>query len=361
MDKDKKPEDSKEEQETPPAKPEANSSNTSSLNKPSEDGSDKSTESSEATKDASKDGDDSDKPAAKPNTLKQTLKRFWLYLVLVMLFATIGVAFAVVSGLQKKKTPPPPSVQSQSMSQQQLKQLKSAGNIANGQTLTIQGDSILDGQELVRGNLNVAGYIQAGGSLTTPNLTISNNGILGNAQASKLQVSKTSAFQGLPTLSGGLDLNGNTAISNATIGTLTSTKLLLSGNGQITVPHHLALSGAFPHRTLSFGVLGNGGSATVSGSDTLGTVSINTGNNPQPGCFITLIFNIPFTGMANILLGPIGLGAGAAQNNAGLHAYVLPITDSTTGATTAFRICTPNNPLPNQSFAFSYLATGSPS
>src|SRR5262249_2521805 len=130
--------------------------------------------------------------------------------------------------------------------------------------------------------------------------------------------------------------------------------LIMNGNAQIQVPKHLTFTGAFPHRTISFGVLGNGGSASINGSDTNGTVTINTGNNPAAGCFITVIFNIPFAQPPNIMLGPIGLGAGAIQH------YVQPIVSTTTGATTGFRICTANTPLPNQAFAFSYFANDAP-
>jgi hypothetical protein len=100
-------------------------------------------------------------------------------------------------------------------------------------------------------------------------------------------------------------------------------------------------------------VLGNGGSASINGSDTSGTISISTGNNPVAGCFATIVFNQPFSQMPNILLGPIGYGAGAITH------YVETVTNDL-NQTSAFKICTADTPIPNQAFGFSYLINGSP-
>jgi len=331
---DEKPEDDKEKKEAAPAGGDAKSADTSN---------------SEGDADSGE-----GKAAEKPGGLKQTLKKFRLYLLIILLVAVVCGVFVVVSSLNKKKAPPPASIQSQSLSQNQLKKQAATGLSTSGQTISIQGNAILDGQEAMKGNLFVAGDVQTGGALNIPELTLSGSGNLGNAQLSKLQVATTATFTGQPTFQNGMNVNGTVSFSSASFGTLTATRLNMEGNATITVPHHLMFTGAFPHRTISFGVLGNGGSASVNGSDTNGTVSINTGNNPQPGCFITVIFNIPFAQGANILLGPIGLGAGAIQYSA------QPTTSSTTNATTGFKICTANTPLPNQAFGFSYLVNGAP-
>ena len=112
-------------------------------------------------------------------------------------------------------------------------------------------------------------------------------------------------------------------------------------------------TGAFPGRTVNFGVLGNGGSASLNGSDTSGTVSINTGNNPTIGCFISVVFNIPFATPPNIVLGPINIGAGTIEHNVVLNT-------NASGVFTGFKICTANVPMANQAFGFSYFITGAP-
>ena len=350
MDTDKKSEDNKDKKEAAPADANAKATDTGSLSKPTD------TESDKASDAGDKDsGDDKTAPTPKPNSFKQTLKRFRVYLLIVLLLAILGAIFATVTSLNGKKTPPPPSVQSQTLSQSQLKKLATSSSTStSGQTLTIQGNAELDGQALLHSGLYVAGNLQSGGGLSVPELTISNSSSLGNAQASKLQVATTSTFQGVLTLQNGLNVKGNTSFSSASFGTLTATDISMSGTSQIQVPSHLAFTGAFPGRTISFGVLGNGGSASINGSDTSGTISLNTGNNPQIGCFLTVIFNQPFVHPPNILLGPIGLGAGAIQYSTEL------ITSPDTGATTAFKICTANTPLPNQAFGFSYFINGAP-
>lgn len=353
MDADKKPEETKENKEAAPASTGAGSTAADSSAKPTEDKPGDGTDTSKASPDTKTDSA-SNAPVGQPTSFKQTIKRFRVYVLILLLLAIIGGIFATVSSLNGKKTPPPPSISSQTLSQNQLKQLATSNTNSSGQTLTVQGNSTLDGQVLIRSNLDVAGTIQLGSGLDVAKVTDSNTSSFGSAQVSTLQVATSSTFQGLVSFQNGMDVSGNTAFSAATISALTATDIIMSSNGQIQVPGHLAFTGAFPGRTINFGVLGNGGSASLNGSDTSGTVSINTGNNPTAGCFITIIFNIPFTTAANIMLGPIGLGAGATQHNAEV------ITDPTTGETTGFRICSANTPLPNQAFGFSYFINDSP-
>jgi len=357
MDTDKKPETGKENEEPAPASAEAGTPAAASPaapveNKPGDGANSSDTPSDKANTDGTTGKDDV--VAKPPNSFKQTLKRFRVYVLILLLLAIVGIIFVVVSSLNGKKTPPPPSVSSQPLSQTQLKKLASSTTSSNGQTLTVRGDATLNGQVLIRNNLGVAGTIQLGSGLNVPKITDTNTSSFGSAQASTLQIATSSTFQGVATFQDGINMNGNTAFNAATIGTLTATNIVMSGSMQIEVPGHLAFTGAFPGRTINFGVLGNGGSASLNGSDTSGTVSINTGNNPTAGCFISIIFNIPFTTTPNILLGPIGLGAGATQHNTEI------ITNSTSGLVTGFKICTANTPLPNQAFGFSYFINDSP-
>ncbi len=316
-----------------------------------------STTKSDKTDDSGKDST----PAPPSNSFKQTLKRIRVYLIAVLLLITIGGVFLTVSALNSRKTPPPPNIQSQTLTQNQLKQSAGAtGTATSGQTLTIQGNATLDGQAQVHNSLYVAGDVQSAAGFSAPQLTVSGTGSIGSAQTGALQVATTATFQGLVTLQKDLNLSGNASLSTASVTTLTATNIIMSDNGQIKVPGHLALmtvvpgdppiAGAFPGRSVSFGVLGNGGSASVNGSDTSGTVNINTGNNPVAGCFVSLTFVVPFTHVPNILLGPIGFGAGAITH------YVRPTTNAA-GTTTGFRICTNDTPVPNQAFGFSYLVT----
>jgi len=287
------------------------------------------------------------KPAKKPNAFKQFLKRFNVYLLLFLLVVVIGVAVAVVGYLNGKKTPKAPSTANQTLTQDTLNQLANSDATVGdtGQTLTVQGNAVFSGQVLVRSNLNVAGTIQLGGAFTVPELTVSNTANLANTQINALQVATGSTFQGLATFQSGINVAGSASFTGAvTVGQLTVTKLVMSGNSVLEVPNHIAFTGASPGRSINQNVLGAGGTASINGSDMAGTVNINTGTSTQAGCFTTITFSRPFTNTPHVVITPVGSAAGQTQY------YV-------TRNTINFSICTNNAPPTSQVFAFDYFIT----
>jgi len=345
MESDKKPEENT--QATQPSDA-ANEPSHDALGKPSEDVVDatSSTGAMSPATDGAK--SDSPKPGKQPSALKKTLKRFNVYLLLFLLVVVIGVVVLVVSYLNGKKAPPSPSVASQTLTQSELKQLANSNATVggSGQTLTVQGNAVFSGNVLVHDNLDVAGTIQLGSQLSIPQLTVSGTTNLASTQINSLQVANGTTFQGLVTIQNGMNVAGNSSFSGSvSIGSLTVTNLIMSGNAQLQVPNHVAFTGATPGRSVSFGVLGNGGSASVFGSDTSGTVNINTGNNPVIGCFITLTFTKAFTSTPHVLISPVGIGAEQSEY------YV----DNRTQ--TGFKICAAATPPPNSAFAYDYFIT----
>lgn len=292
------------------------------------------------------------KPAKQPSALKKLLKRFNVYLLLFLLVVVIGVIILAVSYLNGKKTPAAPSVADQTLTQDQLKQLANSNATVggSGQTLTVQGNAVFSGNVLVRNNLNVAGTIQLGSQLSVPQLTVSGSTNLASTQINSLQVAQGTTFQGLVTVQNGMNVAGNSSFTGSvSVGSLTVTNLTMSGNAQLQVPNHLAFTGATPNRSISFGVLGNGGSASIFGSDTSGTINVNSGNNPTAGCFISAIFNQKFSHTPNIIISPIN--SGGAQT--GYYAKFIPDAATHTG----FQVCFSTAPIPNQAFGFSYFIT----
>jgi len=287
------------------------------------------------------------KPGKQPSAIKKFLRRFNVYLLLFLLVMVIAVIVGVVDYLDGKKTPKAPAVATQTLSQDDLKQLANSDATVGdtGQTLTVQGNAIFSGQVLVRSNLNVAGTIQLGGDFSVPRITVSDTANLTNTQIGTLQVANASTFQGIVTVQNGLNVSGSTAFSGpVTAGQITVTKLIMSGNATLEVPNHIAFTGASPGRTINPTTLGAGGSASVNGSDTTGTININTGSGPQAGCFVTVTFNRPFTNTPHVIVSPINAGAGQTDY------YV-------TRNTTAFSLCTVNAAPANQVFAFDYFIT----
>jgi cytoskeletal protein CcmA (bactofilin family) len=283
----------------------------------------------------------------KLSPVKRFFRKVNLYFLLFLLVTVIGVAFTVVNYLNSQKAPEEPNIATQQLSQEALKQLANSDATVGGaaQTLTIQGNAIISGQTLMRGNLNVAGNFQTGGSIQGPNLTVSGTSNLGTAQINTLQVAQTVAIQGATTMRD-LSVSGTSTFSGAmTASQITVSRLILSGNAVLQVPNHLSFTGPTPGRGATGPALGSGGSSSVSGSDTSGTVNINTGNGPVAGCFVRINFAQAFTAMPKVIVSPIGNAAGQTQ-------YYVDRN------TSGFSICTANPAPANQTFAFDFFVAG---
>lgn len=288
-----------------------------------------------------------DEPEQKKlSPFKKLLHKVNIYaLIMGLVFAGAGTITAV-NFFNSQKPATEAGIASQSLSEDALKQLAnndtSVGN--SSQTLTIQGNAVISGQTLTRGDLNVAGNLQTGGSIQGPTLTISGGANLGDTQANNLQVATNLAVQGTTTIR---DLNvagASTFSGSVTAAQITATRLILSGNASLEIPNHIRFSGPSPNRTFNTGILGNGGSASVNGSDTSGTINVNSGNNPTSGCFMRVIFSQGFSNSPHVIVSPVGAAAGQMQyyverNNAG------------------FNLCTANAAPANQAFAFDYFVT----
>lgn len=285
-------------------------------------------------------------PLKKVSPLKRFFRKINLYLLIFVLLVIIAGAVTVVNYLNSQKAAPAPNIATQALSTDTLKQLANTdATVGNtSQTLTIQGNAVIAGQTLTRGNLNVAGNLQTGGSITSPNLTISGTANLGTVQINNLQVAGTTAIQGTTTLRD-VNVAGTASFGGPlTASQITVSRLILSGNASLQIPNHIAFTGPSPSRSINTAVLGNGGTALVGGSDTSGTVTINTGNNPTPGCFTRITFAQAFSNQPHVLISPVGAGAGQTQY------YV-------DRSTSGFSVCTANAAPANQSFAFDYFVT----
>ena len=300
---------------------------------------------------AANDANDEAAKAAKEAEKKiSPVKRFFrkinvYFLIFILIVAVVG-AIAVVNYLNSTKAPVEPDVASQQLTQEALQQLANTDATVGdaSQTLNIQGNAVIAGQTLARGDLNVAGNLQTGGSITAPSITISGNSNLGETQINSLQVATNAAIQGTTTLrdltvSGAASFSGNVTASQVTV-----SRLIMSGNAILEVPNHISFTGSSPALATNGGVLGNGGTASINGSDTAGTVLINSGNNPASGCFGRVTFQQAYTNPPHVIVGPVDAGAGLTQY------YV-------TRDRQGFSICTNNAAPSNQTFSFDYFVT----
>lgn len=290
---------------------------------------------------------DSKKKEKKPGAFKRLYRKVNLYFLLFLLIVVIGAAITIVNYLNSQKEPVPPSIASQELSEEELKNLANTDTSVgdSSQTLTIRGNAIIDGQTLMRGNLNVAGNFQAGGSMQSPSLTISGSSNLGTAQINTLQVANDVAIQGSTTMSN-ISVSGTSTFNGPmTASQITASRIIMSGNATLEVPNHISFTGPSPSRSVNASHIGSGGTASVSGSDTAGTVRISTGNSPSAGCMVRITFNQPFTSQPRALISPVGVAAGRTQ-------YYVERDQA------GFSICA-SSPAPgNQTLNFDYFIAG---
>lgn len=282
----------------------------------------------------------------KPSKLRQFFRKVNVYFLGFFLLVVIAAAVAVVTYLNSQKVPEDPGVATQELSEESLQQLANSDASVgdSSQTLTIRGNTIISGQTLARGNLNVAGNLQTGGSLQAPNLTISGTSNLGTAQINTLQVANTLAVQGGTTMRD-LNVAGTSTFGGAmTASQITTSRLVLSGNASLEVPNHISFTGPTPGRAIDGNALGGGGTASISGSDTAGTVNINTGNSPQAGCMVRLTFAQRFSKQPHVIISPVGNAAGRTQYYVDRDAA-------------GFSICSASPAPGNQAFGFDYFVT----
>jgi cytoskeletal protein CcmA (bactofilin family) len=280
----------------------------------------------------------------KNHRLKGFLKKFNIYLLLFVLVLAIAIIVTVISYVRSKQADEAKQQQipTEPLSQEELSKLRQSDVKIGGprQTLNVEANAIFTGKVLIRDSLEVAGEIRTGSAISAPGLTISGTSILNQVQASTLQVSGNATIQGQISAQGNLSVAGSGSFG----GTLTAARLNIQDlliNGNLQVARHIDAGGPTPSRS-NGSALGNGGSSSVSGTDTAGTVAIGVGGGPSAGCFVTVNFAQRFNGSPHVVITPVGSAA------AGLNYY---INRSNTG----FSICSTNAAPAGQSFAFDYI------
>lgn len=283
----------------------------------------------------------------KQSGLRRLARKANVYFLLFLLCVAIGIIITVVNYVNSQKQPAPPTLATSELTEEQLKQLAttdaSVGDVS--QTLTIKGNAVIDGQTLMRGNLNIAGNLQTGGTIQGPSITISGTANLGQAQINSLQVAADVAIQGNTTAQG-LSVAGTSTFNGPmTASRITVSELVISGSGSLSVPNHISFTGPVPNRSVNQAQLGTGGSASVSGSDTSGTINVTTGNGPAAGCMVRINFVQRFATPPRVLITPVGSAGGLVQ-------YYVERDQN------GFNVCA-SVPAPgNQSFSFDYLVMG---
>jgi len=280
-------------------------------------------------------------PTPKASGFKRLWKRFNLYLLLfvfMILLAVGAFVYLTIKSKQADQTTP----KSQGLSQDALKTLANSDVTVGDakQVLNVQSNAIFAGSVLVRSSLEVAGQLKVGGKLSISDLEVSGATQLSDVQAHNLTVSGALNLQGALTIKNGLSVSGNSNFTgNVTTASLTTGALQL--NGDLNLTHHVIAGGTIPAATRGTAV-GGGGTISLTGSDTAGSIQINTGTAPPAGCFVSVTFSQKFTSTPHVIVTPIGSFA------AGLNYYV-------DRSTTGFSICALLSAAGSQTFGFDYI------
>lgn len=287
----------------------------------------------------------SSEKASRAHFIRALWEKLNLYLLLFILLIVVAVIAIIIAILRNNtnNNAANPSIGNQTLSESALKQLANSSATVGDpkQILNIESNAVFAGGVLVRGDLQVAGTIKAGGSLSLPGISVSGSSTFGEVQAKTLAIAGNAAVQGQLTVQSALSVNGGGTFNGPLTAPLVNATALQL-NGTLTLNHHIAAGGPVPGRA-NGGALGGGGTSSVSGSDTAGSISIHTGSGPGPGCFAIINFSQAFSTTPHIIVTPIGAAA------AGLAYYV-------DRSPTSFSVCTTSTPAAGQNFGFDYIA-----
>jgi hypothetical protein len=281
----------------------------------------------------------------RPVRFKRLLKRVNIYMTLFIFFLVVaGIVSYVAYRYNKDSDKNATITNTQSLSQSALNDLANSDVTVGDakQTLSVQSNAVFAGKVLVRSSLDVAGGLQVGGSLTLTGIKVSGDSVFDSVHITKdLAVSGNTGIQGSLAVQQNMSVNGNFVVNGSVAaGKITTDSLQIAGDLNLT--HHISAGGSTPVRS-NGAALGSGGTASVSGSDTAGSITINTGSSPAAGCFLTINFSSHFNDTPHVVITPVGSTA------ANLNYYI-------NRSTSNFSVCTTNAAPSHRTFGFDYLA-----
>lgn len=277
----------------------------------------------------------------KSRSFKTIATKINVYFLGFILLLVIAGVVSFVAFKDAKKSGQSTSVVSTELDQTALDKLKET-DVKVGdpkQVLSVESNAVFAGKVLVKDSLEVAGQIKVGGPLNLPGISVSGTSSFDQVQINSLQIAGDTTVQGLLNVQRNATINGSLTVGGA----LSASSINIQNiqiNGDIVLNRHIDAGGGTPSRS-NGSALGNGGTSSVSGTDTAGTVNINIGGSPSAGCFATINFSQRFNS-PHVVITPIG-SAGAS-----IDYYV-------NRSSSNFSICTASPAGAGSSFAFDYI------
>jgi len=208
------------------------------------------------------------------------------------------------------------------------------------ETLTVEANAIFKGKVLVKDSLDVAGTLNVGGTLALSGLSVSGNTSLQDAGLSgSLSVSGNTNITGTTTIESNLTVAGDVSIG----GSLSAASLnveTIQFTNDLRILRHIDTGGSTPSASRG-SAIGGAGSVSISGTDTAGTVTINTSGGVSSGALININFANAYSRTPHVIISPVG------STSAVLDYYV-------TRTSTGFSVSSAGNPSPSTTYVFDY-------
>ncbi len=272
--------------------------------------------------------------------IKGVTSNFNVYLIafLVIVFIALVITYVALNSTQQDDL----SLTGQELTDEAFDELaQNESNVGDvNQTLTVEANAIFNGKVLVKDNLDVAGSINVGGPLTLPGITVA-----GTSAFEDVEVNNNLAILGNASVQGTFNVNDNASVSgNLAVGGEISAASItadsISFSGDLEISRHINTGGPTPGVARG-GAVGAGGTASISGTDASGTVTVNTGGGPSTGVMATVTFANGYTGTPRVIISPSS-AAGAT-----LDYYV-------TRNSSSFVVRTVSAPVSSTTYVFDY-------
>lgn len=266
-----------------------------------------------ATPEASSDESSNKKESKKKSSgsfLTKLASRVNIYLLgfILLIIISLIIVFVVIQS-SNKQAAKQADIKTQELTQEAIDNLSSNETTVGDpkQLLNIESNAVFNGKVLIRDGLDVAGPIKVGGELNLPGITVSGKSAFDEVRINSLSIAGDVSVQGTLTVQKNLSVNGQASFAGA-VSAPSLTIDALSINGDIQFNRHMDAGGGTP--SVSGGnAIGSGGTVTISGTDTGGTVTINVGSSAAPGTLATVTFASAFNGNPHVVISPIGRAA----------------------------------------------------
>ena len=293
---------------------------------------------------------DSPPPVGDKFSLGKVVKGFTsklnVYLLAFILLIMAGlIIFFVV--FQASQEPEATITETQELTQEALDEIIGSDAVVGDpkQLLTVESDAVFSGQVLIRDGLDVAGPIKVGGSLSLSGITVSGQSAFDEVAINELTIAGDASVQGQLSVQQGLTVSGPVTFSG-TFSAAAFSIQSLTVDGDITLGRHIDAGGPTPGVS-GGGALGSGGTVTISGTDTAGTITVNVGSGAASGVLASLSYANTFNSTPHVVITPVA-SQGAAIITSGATFYL------SSRASGGFSIAT-SSALPSGSISFDYI------